>query len=206
MSPFTLITALPSFISLEQHRELVASTPGSFSDIPPVLRHKEENVSVAIDPPLEGFGTEDCTSGTLYIIESVLVFMSITGRGFQVEYPSVTLHAVSRADSGPSIYCQLDDPPTADDGGQLGEDEGSEMKELVIVPSPGSLDTIFENLSICASLHPDPASLSDGLDDDAFVNADGNGLEAFDGDESQELSEVGRVRSNFVNNSRYAPY
>jgi nucleotide-sensitive chloride channel 1A len=38
-------------------------------------------------------------------------------------------------------------------------------------------------------------------EDDAFIDADG--LDAAD---AQELSEVGRVRSDFVNVSRYNPY
>jgi len=42
--------------------------------------------------------------------------------------------------------------------------------------------------------------------DDAFIDADESAFETFTGDEEQELSEVGRVRSNFVNDSRYAPY
>lgn len=64
-----IITAVPNFVSPEEHRNIVASTPPSFSDIPPVLRHKEENVSVSLEPPLAGFTLEDSDSGVLYIIE-----------------------------------------------------------------------------------------------------------------------------------------
>ena len=57
--------------------------------------------------------------------------MSITGRGFKVEYPSITLHAISRAENGPSIYCQLDEStPEA----QADDDEIADMRELVIIP------------------------------------------------------------------------
>ncbi|KAH9924235.1 regulator of volume decrease after cellular swelling-domain-containing protein [Amylocystis lapponica] len=204
MAPITLITALPAYISLEEHRNIVASTPASFTDIPPVLRHKEENVSITIDPPVDGLTAADCANGTLHILESVLVFMSTTGHGFQVEYPAITLHAISRAEAGPSIYCQLDQVPSPDEDVPAADDAASELKELIIVPQDGAaLEPIFEGLSYCASLHPDPASLSDDMDD-AFVDA--NGFETFTGDESEELSEVGRVRSDFTNNSRYAPY
>lgn len=63
---------------------------------------------------------------------SVLAFISTTGRGFQLEYPSITLHAISRTESGPCIYCQLDETPTGDriDG----DDDDSPMRELKIVP------------------------------------------------------------------------
>lgn len=63
------IDTLPTYISPEQHRELIASTPASFNDIPTVLRHKEENVSITIDPALPEFSAEDCANGALYVIE-----------------------------------------------------------------------------------------------------------------------------------------
>lgn len=204
MAPLTLITTLPHFVLPAEHEEIVSSTPASFSDIPTVLRHKEENVSVTLDPPLEGLSAEDCSDGTLYVIESVLAFMSPSGRGFQVEYPTITLHAISRAESGPSIYCQLEEQ-SADAAQSEGDEEVSEFKELSILPKdPESLETIFEALSLCASLHPDPAT-ADDMDDDNNAFFDGD-FETFNGDENEELSEVGRVRSDFANNNRYAPY
>ncbi|KZT68770.1 hypothetical protein DAEQUDRAFT_765975 [Daedalea quercina L-15889] len=207
MAPFTPITDLPTHISSEEHKAVIASTPTSFASIPPVLRHKEENVSVTIDPPIEGFLSEDLSNGTLYVIDSALVFMSASGRGWSVEYPSITLHAISRAESGPSIYCQLDAALAHADGDEpVDEDADTEMKELIVVPKDAAaLEPIFEALSLCASLHPDPASTDDmDDDDDTFIDADA--FETFNGDENQELSEVGRVRSDFINNNRFAPY
>lgn len=58
-------------------------------------------------------------------------------------------------------------------------------------------------MSGCAALHPDPEDEVDG-DDDAFVDA--SSFEVFDGDADQELSQVGRVRSDLVSSNRYAPY
>lgn len=67
------------------------------------------------------------------------------------------------------------------------------------------MEPIFEALSICAAFHPDKGSVSDdGEGDDAFIDA--STFDTFTGDEGEELSEVGRVRSNFLNNNRYAPY
>lgn len=102
------------------------------------------------------------------------------------------------------------------------------MRELSLTPQPSisrasqtttfsprillyllvTVDPIFEALSICASLHPDPQGSDDeDPDDDAFINLDNIGeFEVFTGAEGEELSEVGRVRSDFVNNSRYQPY
>ena len=67
-----------------------------------------------------------------------------------------------------------------------------------------SVELIFEAMSLCASLHPDPNVSEDDDLDDALV--DESAFETFMGEEGEELSEVGRVRSDFVNNSRYAPY
>lgn len=69
MAPIVIIDSLPKFISQEEHKTAIASTPASFSDIPPVLRHQEDNVSINLDPPLEGFGADECAKGTLYVIE-----------------------------------------------------------------------------------------------------------------------------------------
>ena len=67
------------------------------------------------------------------------------------------------------------------------------------------VEPIFESLSLCASLHPDPNDEADmDDDDDAFV--DPGEFETFTGDADQELSEVGKARSDFLNNTRYNPY
>jgi hypothetical protein len=136
MPAVSFIDAIPNHVSLEEHRTLTGATPTSFSDIPPILRQKVDNVRIAFDPPLDNFSPDDGALGTLYIIErlgssssspflsprsntdvasnSVLVYHSSTGRTLQVEYPSIALHATSRGDSSPYVYCHLDEPPAAD--------------------------------------------------------------------------------------------
>jgi chloride channel, nucleotide-sensitive, 1A len=69
MPAVSLITSLPKFISVEEYRVVSASTPSSFSEIPPVLRHQEDNVAVSFDPTLEGLSIDDCAKGTLYVVE-----------------------------------------------------------------------------------------------------------------------------------------
>ena len=70
------------------------------------------------------------------------------------------------------------------------------------------MEAIFEALSQCAALHPDAQddNEDDLLDEDVFVDLNGSTFETFNGDENEELSEVGRVRSDFINDNRYAPY
>ncbi|KAJ7646774.1 regulator of volume decrease after cellular swelling-domain-containing protein [Roridomyces roridus] len=201
-----LISSIPSFVSREEHTTLASQTPASFADIPPVLRLKQEGVTVRFEPPLDGFSEQDSAEGTLFVIESVLVFMSTTGRGWQIEYPSITLHAMSRGEAGPSIYCQLDESV-----GSSNDDGDAEMRELSIIPMDAtSLEPIFDALSHCATLHPDKADEDAMADDDddadeAFVDMD-DAFEPFTGEDGQELSQAGRVRSDFVNDNRYAPY
>jgi nucleotide-sensitive chloride channel 1A len=66
------ISVLPSYISQEEHRILLSSTPNSFQDIPPVLSHREDSVSIALDPALEGFSAEDAAKGSLYVLTRYL--------------------------------------------------------------------------------------------------------------------------------------
>lgn len=208
MAPVVVVDALPAYVSPDVHKEMVASTPASFSDIPPVLRHKEDNVSVKLDPALPEFTAEDCANGSLYVIENLLIFMSSTGKGLQVEYPSITLHAISRADNVPSIYCQLDE--SSSDTTAVNEDEDiPDMRELIITPKAAeSLEPIFEALSYCASLHPDPMDENDmDDDDDAFIDADENSpFETFNGTDGEELSEVGRAALAHLESIIYNPF
>lgn len=70
------------------------------------------------------------------------------------------------------------------------------------------MEPIFEALSICAALHPDTnISEDEEMDDDnAFFNVDAAGFQVFSGGEGEELSDVGRVRSDFINDARFKPY
>ena len=71
----------------------------------------------------------------MLVASSVLAFQSSTGRAFQIEYPSITLHAISRGDSGPFVYCQLDEPPPTDAPPPDGEgDDALVMRELSLTP------------------------------------------------------------------------
>jgi len=70
--------------------------------------------------------------------------MGTNGTGFQIEYPAITLHAVSRGESGPSIYCQLDESLGTESGAAIAdEDTISDMRELTIVPQNSSSCTSF---------------------------------------------------------------
>ena len=152
----------------------------------------------------------------------------------QVEYPSIALHATSRGDSSPYVYCHIDEPPAADAPAPAPDaDDTLVMRVLLLTPQdPASresrfdtyicmvtsltlfviistVEPIFEALSYCASLHPDPQESDDGDDyddDNAYIDADTTAFEVFTGEEGEELSEVGRVRNAPINDNRYQPY
>ncbi|KAG8686588.1 hypothetical protein FRC09_014030 [Ceratobasidium sp. 395] len=183
-------SGLPRFITPEEHKQLTASTPTSFGDIPPVLHHTQGDIQIVLDPPIPGLESTD--KGTLYVIESVLAFIWPSGSGFTIEYPRITLHAVSRGEAGPFVYCQLDEGDPTATGGAEDEDEDAEMREMKIIPSdPASVEPIFEALSQCAALHPDPNDA--GADDPDWLDEGENGFSTFDGTNEEELSEVGKA-------------
>jgi len=68
MPAITLIQSLPNFVSEDEYGTIIGSTPSSFATLPSVIKHKEENTSVKIDPPIEGFTEEDAKNGTLYVL------------------------------------------------------------------------------------------------------------------------------------------
>ncbi|KAG8834033.1 hypothetical protein FRC17_009671 [Serendipita sp. 399] len=193
MPGVSVIGVLPRFVTQEENRELTSSTPASFSDLPAVLYHLEPNSSITLDPPVEGFSAQDSSSGTVYILSTVLIFWSATGKGLQVTYPTISLHAISRAEYGPSIYCQLDETLDAEE--EPAADDEMELRELRInAQSEASLEPMFEALSQCAALHPDEAD-EDEEDafDDAFLDADEVENSDLITEDQGELSEAGRV-------------
>jgi chloride channel, nucleotide-sensitive, 1A len=81
--------------------------------------------------------------------------MSTTGRGLQIEYPSISLHAISRAaePGTASIYCQLDEKnaagPLEDAGGGHDDDDedATGLRELCIFPTNESARESTDSLS-----------------------------------------------------------
>jgi nucleotide-sensitive chloride channel 1A len=65
-----LIPSLPKYLSKDEHKEVLTSTPEDFSKIPPVLVYLAQDVSVTFTPPLEGFVVEETgtTKGSLHVI------------------------------------------------------------------------------------------------------------------------------------------
>ena len=76
--------------------------------------------------------------GALWLTEERFTFLPRKGKGLQVDYPSIALHAVSRSvpeyathdDFGTEmcLYCQLDDHPERDE-----EEEEEVVREMWIL-------------------------------------------------------------------------
>ncbi|KAH7106446.1 regulator of volume decrease after cellular swelling-domain-containing protein [Auriculariales sp. MPI-PUGE-AT-0066] len=187
--PLTIIEGPPPFTTPEHHRQLTSATPDSFDSIPPIIRHKDDNVTLTLDPPLDQIPSQNA-SGTLYVTEKVVAFVGPDGRGFSVDYPTLILHAISRAEDGPLLYCQLDESIGTE---QADDEDVDGLREIRIKPSsPDTLETLFEAISLCASLNTDNVpDDEDDENDDAFIDANEGEFQAVS--DEAELSEVGRA-------------
>jgi len=111
---------------------------------------------------LEGVGN---VPGTLYITTRNVIWLSSTdvAKGVCVDFHFVTVHAIAREnESFPSacIYMQLET-----------EEDASAVSEMRLAPSTAavSLDQIFQVMSECAALNPDPLPEGDlGDSDDEY--------------------------------------
>lgn len=90
------------------------------------------------------------------------------GNGFTLEYPHISLHAISRDTSAfphECIFMMLDTDFSGEAESNFSDDGESDVTtELRLVPDDrGMLDAMFHALNICQTLHPDPEdSFSDG--------------------------------------------
>ncbi|XP_056417228.1 methylosome subunit pICln [Hyla sarda] len=152
-------------------------------------------------PPAEGVrrlqpGTEAVMSGqklgagTLYIAESRLSWLNSSGLGFSLEYPTISLHAISRDTAAypeEHLYVMVNTKLADNDTNEAkmkdeGEDNGQEeeeeeedddddddeepITEIRFVPENKSdLSEMFSAMCDCQALHPDP---EDADSDDDF--------------------------------------
>ncbi|KAI8819047.1 regulator of volume decrease after cellular swelling-domain-containing protein [Fimicolochytrium jonesii] len=130
------------------------------------VRHMQRDVTIVFTPVLEEVGN-DCWTGDVYVAESQLILHDPDDALIiSIDYPSIGIHAVSRHGDDviklPHIYAELD-ASVAVDSVRMGEDrvDVGEMtvREMRIVVEDGdALDVLYQFISNCASLHPDPIS------------------------------------------------
>ncbi|KAJ7995717.1 hypothetical protein DPEC_G00247490 [Dallia pectoralis] len=146
------------------------------------VRHKQAETTAVLDG--KGLGT-----GTLYVTETRLSWFDGSGMGFSLEYPTISLHAISRDLSAypqEHLYVMVNAKLTdenetemhenalneenANEDESSDEDESEVITEIRFVPrDKDALESMFSAMCECQALHPDP-------DDE---DSDGD----FDGDE-----------------------
>lgn len=142
--PLVPITSPPVHATPGVATEHTSTTPKSFEEIPPTLVLQMDDVFARLQPVLPALVVSDtskyaCARGRLWLTEKCLAFLpeseSHLKCGFQVDYPSIALHAIAR--SVPEglrsqsaleacLYCQLDDHPERDEE----DDEEGDVHEL----------------------------------------------------------------------------
>ncbi|XP_034935872.1 methylosome subunit pICln [Chelonus insularis] len=144
------------------------------------IKHEEQNTTVFINDREVG-------KGTLYITESVLSWVNnTTQQGFSLEYPHISLHAVSRDEQvhpRQCLYVMVDakvDLPGVEVVEQNEENSSDDnadsetvMTEMRFAPdNTNNLDAMFQAMNHCQALHPDPQDNSSDDEHEIFEDAE----------------------------------
>ncbi|CEH14965.1 Calcineurin-mediated signaling pathway inhibitor DSCR1 [Ceraceosorus bombacis] len=215
--PFKPISSSPFTITPAEHETHQQSTPSSFGEMhvrPPVLRTYLEDVRCRIKPaPTDLHATAGDTYeqvGTLWVTDESLSFLTASSIGWTLDYPTLSLHAVSRtlpdgfqsdeSEEAGCVYCQTDDGLDEQDDAEGEEEEG--LREMwLLTPDQNQLEPLFASLSRAASLHPSVLDGGESSHPFASLGAFGTGL-ANGGDPSdfddaeEEEEEDGGVELN----------
>lgn len=145
--PLQSISEKPLTITEEEYIRSQESTPSTFTELPPILRLQLDNVKCHLQPStaFPHSDPEAIHQGTLYISDNSISFLTSDQKGFSLDYPSLSLHAISRSlpqalqnsslssSEAGCLYCQLDLNSGTDEEEQ-GEDEDN-LAELWILPA-----------------------------------------------------------------------
>eukprot|EP01111_Echinosteliopsis_oligospora_P017895 TRINITY_DN793_c0_g1_i1.p1 TRINITY_DN793_c0_g1~~TRINITY_DN793_c0_g1_i1.p1 ORF type:complete len:199 (-),score=66.51 TRINITY_DN793_c0_g1_i1:59-655(-) len=118
--------------------------------------------------------------GTLFITSKRVIWMDGQSKGYVIDFPYISLHAISRDTSHfphPCIYCQLDSDsePVQEDsddddenGGTMTDDVSNDVdlstisEARYVVSDPASLGTVFDAFSRGAAMNPDSEQEGEG--------------------------------------------
>ena len=146
-------------------------------------------------------GDRDCGEGTLFITESVLLWKcDSSDEHFRLQYPSISLHAISRDTNSFShqcLYCLLESPEVIETEER---DPYPDVTEVRFVPlDSDNLKSMYDALTACQELHPDDECIDYDDDDEMAADDDGTGELAgsqfytADNLDNVELSEEGQA-------------
>ncbi|XP_045462195.1 methylosome subunit pICln [Harmonia axyridis] len=158
------------------------------------IRFAERNVRAYLDK-------KDLGYGILYISERTLSWQSRDDKGFKIDYQDISLHATSKdptIHTQECVYLLLDNClslPGLEQGTERNEeaenssdDEKSEanVSELLFIPETNaSIMAIYEAISVCQALNPDPQDVEDEDEDHLYEDANEDHLYE-DADEDME--------------------
>ncbi|XP_008203737.1 methylosome subunit pICln [Nasonia vitripennis] len=167
------------------------------------IRHEEQQTTLYINDREVG-------KGTLYITESLLSWVNNdTRQGFSLEYPHISLHAISRDEQvhpRQCLYVMVDakvdfpDSPTLqsnndsnesnntneknnDDNDDDSDDDDSDapITEMRFAPdNTNSLDAMFQAMNECQALHPDPQDSFSDAEEDIYEDAEEDDFEYYE--------------------------
>lgn len=140
-------------VNLVEFNDLVSKTPGSFAELPTILRLRVDDCTLSGDSELD-----NNLKYTVFVTDRELcIFSESAGKGLSLDYPSIMLHAVSTSTN--SIFLQIDE--------RTENIDDFESKDIHIQPPNTSLlQEIYEKLSYCASLHQNKFPSEENGDED----------------------------------------
>ncbi|GFY69057.1 methylosome subunit pICln [Trichonephila inaurata madagascariensis] len=172
-----------------------------------------------VQPNTRAFFESECLGkGTLYVSKSTLCWLSTSGQGFSLLYPSIAIHAISRDVNNfpePCIFMMVNDKIVLDeDPNELSsamnsmnvsssddDDEEEETHELLFVPDDlNMLQAVFTAITECSALNPGPKDeyMDDGDGEAIFPPIDIQyGNPDLDSDEEEEILDEDKNDEQF---------
>lgn len=161
---------MPCVLTEEANRKMLLTA----LDVPTEgMRHVQDETVAYVEDDSQG-------NGSLYITDNVVTWRNSSGQGFSLQYPSISLHAVSRdlnAFPHECLFLMVDGKLSDDaDPRQKSSDDEDEVvgpfegdtatTEVRFVPADkGALDAMFNSMSDCQALHPDEQDTDSEADD-----------------------------------------
>ncbi|PHH62621.1 hypothetical protein CDD81_6855 [Ophiocordyceps australis] len=164
----TTLHAPPERSEMIALAEYETQTPVSFISGKPILHHHAEGATafvyaeqsggMALFARKEGEGEEVERKVDVYVTSaSLTLFSPDTQTGVSIPYPSIAIHAIKHLDppihnQTHAVWLQL----------QLSDstDEAESLDLCLIPPPPSTAKLVFDAISACAELHPNPETES----------------------------------------------